>query len=76
MWAFQAEVDSIRRFGGSTSADMPWPEDEKLMTDDETWQSTSCSLHFLAPYFLHDPILAGDFTAESFCDFVFQARTA
>ena len=34
-----AEVDSIRRFGGSTSPEMPWPEDERLLTDDETWWS-------------------------------------
>ena len=37
-WAHPTTVDSIRRFGGSTSADMPWPEDEKLMTDDDRFE--------------------------------------
>lgn len=31
-------VDSIRRFGGSTSPEMPWPEDERLLTDDDRFE--------------------------------------
>lgn len=32
------KVDSIVRFGGSTSTNMPWPEDDRLYGDDDAWQ--------------------------------------
>lgn len=37
-WAHPTTVDSIRRFGGSTSPEMPWPEDERLLTDDDRFE--------------------------------------
>ncbi|CAE6962466.1 unnamed protein product [Symbiodinium natans] len=37
-WANPTTVDSIRRFGGSTSPSMPWPEDEKHYSDEDRFE--------------------------------------
>ncbi|CAJ1404467.1 unnamed protein product [Effrenium voratum] len=34
-WAHPTTVDSIRRFGGSTATNMPWPEEDNLLTDED-----------------------------------------
>lgn len=37
-WAHPTTVDSIVRFGGSTSTNMPWPEDDRLYGDDDRFE--------------------------------------
>lgn len=37
-WANPTTVDSIRRFGGSTSPTMPWPEDEKMYSEEDRFE--------------------------------------
>jgi len=34
-WANPTTVDSIKRFGGSTSVTMPWPEDERQYSEED-----------------------------------------